>query len=403
MRTIAVLDGTRLVGVLSLFDIPAEAPELSRVKDYMRPAGFVVHAETSIRRLAEDFYTQNIDSAPVVAGDKYLGIATATMLLKELMRTWDPITGLSWSDRLRDWGIERLKESNELTIIFLDIDDFGLYNKKFGHIVGDRVLQTVAETLRNFIDEDRDLLVRYGGDEFVVATIRYQVAAKEFADEVRESVRLVKVGDSEEPITLSMGMSGGRRSKERENIHYAATLDNLINLASQDCQVDKLNRKKISESTVVEEPRSAVIQQPAEEPGEILAKVTRLSQQDSNGHIRVDEVFADEANPSGLTTVLLSRGADVASGVHARAGGSLVESVVHATAKAIERLVQGTQLLIDDVHLSERENGAKYIAVTGRLANAAGQMPISAIKQVVDNLAMSAAQTAIAAIESAHV
>ncbi|MBX3119797.1 MAG: diguanylate cyclase [Fimbriimonadaceae bacterium] len=392
MRTIAVLDGVRLVGALSLYDIPADVPELAKVSDYMRPTGFVVHSEMTIRRLAEEFHTQNLDSAPVVAGEKYLGIATATMLLKELLRTWDPITGLSWSDRLRDWGIDRLKESEELTIIFLDIDDFGLYNKKFGHIVGDRVLQVVAECLRELIDEDRDLLVRYGGDEFVLATVRYQVTAKEFAEAVRERVRVINISDAEEPISLSMGVSGGRRSKERESIHYAATLDNLINLASQDCQVDKLNRKKLKNGFVPEEPRFAV----AAAPEEAIVETPEVG-------IRVDEVFADEANPAGLTTVLLSRGPDVASGVHSRAGGSVVESVVHATAKAIERLTPGIQLLIDDVHLSERENGTKYIAVTGRLVSDGGQMPISAIKPVDNNLSLSAAQTAILAIESSRV
>lgn len=394
MRAIAVLDGPRLVGVLSLFDMPADAPEYARVKEYMRPTGYVVQADTLIRRLAEEFYTQNIDSAPVVSGDTYLGIATSTMLLKELLRTWDPITGLSWSDRLRDWGIDRLKEGSELTIIFLDIDDFGLYNKKFGHIVGDRVLQNTAESLRQLVDEHSDLLVRYGGDEFVIATLRFPANAREFAETVREHVRQIKIGEPDEPISLSMGVSGGRRSKERENIHYAATLDNLINLASQDCQVDKLNRKRQIEGFVPEEPRFAVTAMPSDESengGE-----TPLP-------IRVDEVFADETNPTGLTTVLLSRGGEVASGVHARAGGSVVESVVHATAKAIERLVPGIQCMIDDVHLSEREGGSRYVAVTGRLVSNSGHMPISAIKPVGNSLTLSAAQTAISAIESSKV
>ncbi len=394
MRTIAVLDGTRLVGVLSLYDIPADASELSRVRDYMRSAGYVAQADTSIRRLAEDFHTQNIDSAPVVSGEQYLGIATATMLLKELLRTWDPITGLSWSDRLRDWGIDRLKEGSELTIIFLDIDDFGQYNKKFGHIVGDRVLQIVAESLREMLDEDRDMLVRYGGDEFVIATIRYQATAKDFADMVRERVDTMNVGEAHESITLSMGLSGGRRTKERDNIHYAATLDNLINLASQDCQVDKLNRKKLSGRQPIEEPQYAVAVEIPSRHREV---------QEPSEDIQVDEVFADESNPHALTTVLLSRGSEVASGVHARSGGSLVESAVQATAKAIERLIPNLQVFIDDVHLSERENGHKYIAVTGRVVSGAGQTPISAIKPVSDSIALSAAQATISAVESVRV
>ncbi|MEI6916547.1 MAG: hypothetical protein WCL39_15535, partial [Armatimonadota bacterium] len=47
------------------------------------------------------------------------------------------------------------------------------------------------------------------------------------------------LGDAE----LDFGVSGGRRNKERETTHYAATIDDLLNRASQDCTKMKLSKQ----------------------------------------------------------------------------------------------------------------------------------------------------------------
>jgi len=62
------------------------------------------------------------------------------------------------------------REKNPIVIIMVDMDDFKLINDRFGHMQGDKVLVSVADSLRSQL-RHFDLLGRYGGDEFCVAAI----------------------------------------------------------------------------------------------------------------------------------------------------------------------------------------------------------------------------------------
>jgi diguanylate cyclase (GGDEF)-like protein len=54
-----------------------------------------------------------------------------------------------------------------LSLVFFDIDDFGEFNKSYGHTLGDRMLRALAMTLSSAIDLP-EIVARYGGDEFAV-------------------------------------------------------------------------------------------------------------------------------------------------------------------------------------------------------------------------------------------
>ena len=53
------------------------------------------------------------------------------------------------------------------SLLMLDVDDFKKVNDTYGHIVGDRMLQTLASLIENNIRKT-DVLARYGGEEFIV-------------------------------------------------------------------------------------------------------------------------------------------------------------------------------------------------------------------------------------------
>ncbi|HLV78786.1 MAG TPA: hypothetical protein VKT32_00855, partial [Chthonomonadaceae bacterium] len=59
-----------------------------------------------------------------------------------------------------------------------------------------------------------------------------------------QAVMQLHVPEAEDrEISVSIGLHGGRRTRERDPIHYTATLNNLINLASQDCTRRKEMRR----------------------------------------------------------------------------------------------------------------------------------------------------------------
>jgi two-component system, cell cycle response regulator len=83
----------------------------------------------------------------------------------------DPLTGML----NRRFGLERLREEfgrsvragSALGVLMLDIDDFKSVNDAYGHLVGDRVLRTVALITRAAL-RDGDVVARYGGEEFLI-------------------------------------------------------------------------------------------------------------------------------------------------------------------------------------------------------------------------------------------
>ena len=80
----------------------------------------------------------------------------------------DSLTGLP-NRRDFTFQLDRLisSDGDRFALIFLDIDRFKTVNDCFGHAVGDMVLKTVSERIRDCLAPD-DKVIRFGGDEFVI-------------------------------------------------------------------------------------------------------------------------------------------------------------------------------------------------------------------------------------------
>jgi len=83
----------------------------------------------------------------------------------------DPLTGLlnrGVMERVLDREFQRSKRYHiDLTVLFLDLDDFKSINDTFGHDNGDSALCHTANCL-NRLKRDSDIVARFAGDEFVV-------------------------------------------------------------------------------------------------------------------------------------------------------------------------------------------------------------------------------------------
>ena len=252
-----VLENDHVVGVLDYQDILGRDNDVP-IENIMHREFVTIPPDMPIPDAAD--LMAKIGSGRLLVMDSgiLVGVVTRGDLLPELGKSFDPITGLARADSMRDWGIAALRRGQEVTVIFIDVDQLGPFNKKYGHITGDKVLKHVAQILRSSIDIERDMLCRYAGDEFVIVTTRNSVEARELANALTEKLPTTENADLPEPVTGSIGVYGGKRSKERELVHYEATLDNLINLASKSCTVAKAQSAAVASlDAVVAAPETA--------------------------------------------------------------------------------------------------------------------------------------------------
>lgn len=115
------------------------------------------------------------------------------------------------------WTTHAFAQDKENICLMFDIDHFKRINDDYGHDIGDAVLQHLAELSKHFFRED-DIIVRYGGEEFIVLidSMSYKDACKK-AEEFR--VFIDKERDFEKfiHVTLSIGITAfeAHESKER--------------------------------------------------------------------------------------------------------------------------------------------------------------------------------------------
>ena len=93
----------------------------------------------------------------------------------KLLSQYDELTGASNRRSFRDFitgALNRDSANCRLSIIMFDIDHFKTYNDQHGHAEGDKLLVQIAEQIHLEIMGPEDMLVRWGGDEFLFASLR---------------------------------------------------------------------------------------------------------------------------------------------------------------------------------------------------------------------------------------
>ncbi|PWQ92061.1 sensor domain-containing diguanylate cyclase [Leucothrix pacifica] len=144
---------------------------------------------------------------------------------KELRRlsVTDKLTGL-WNRVKLDQGLHAQRASYSVyqetySVMIIDIDHFKHINDNYGHNVGDTVLSGIAEVLRDNI-RPRDLLGRWGGEEFMVLLPDSgNGKALEIGEEIRMAVRNHSFGLAGD-LTVSIGIC-----EVKENLRTLEVVD----------------------------------------------------------------------------------------------------------------------------------------------------------------------------------
>lgn len=109
----------------------------------------------------------------------------------------DALTGALNRRTLDQWLTRSFADAHrsnkELSVLFVDLDHFKTINDTYGHAAGDHCLRRVSAALRSVIGL-HDLLGRYGGEEFMVASMDATVdSARQLGERIRAAIETMPV------------------------------------------------------------------------------------------------------------------------------------------------------------------------------------------------------------------
>jgi two-component system chemotaxis family response regulator WspR len=139
----------------------------------------------------------------------------------------DGLTGLSnrryFEEYYKTEWANSIREKKAISILMIDIDHFKQYNDTYGHLSGDEILKSVANSLKKTFRRPKDLAVRMGGEEFIVVlphTTASELAV--LATKVVRAVEALNLPHSASPVAdyVTISVGGATRMPEREEFPF---------------------------------------------------------------------------------------------------------------------------------------------------------------------------------------
>jgi diguanylate cyclase (GGDEF)-like protein len=137
---------------------------------------------------------EDLEALEIIASFAAIAISHARMHREVSHRAvTDGLTGLfnrRYFEELLDRELQRAeRHGREFSLALVDVNDFKLYNDRYGHQAGDEALAALGTALRTSL-RSSDLAARYGGDEMVVILpeTRLEKAYQLFAKRVRNAM-----------------------------------------------------------------------------------------------------------------------------------------------------------------------------------------------------------------------
>lgn len=120
------------------------------------------------------------------------------------------------------------RNTQPLSLLFIDVDHFKLYNDHYGHQDGDSCLKQVAGALSDSLARAVDSVCRYGGEEFVaILPNTEQIGAEKVAESMRTAVEGLAIShkhSAHQKVTISIGISTYSPFAPTDKINSAKSL-----------------------------------------------------------------------------------------------------------------------------------------------------------------------------------
>ena len=168
----------------------------------------------TVQSKEENAYDQNdLHTLKILANYSAIAIENAMSYKKvEDIATYDNLTRFLTKFeiiRLGEIIYDKYKSNNSrFSVTMIDLDNFKKVNDSYGHVVGDKVLSMVAETISKCI-RNTDYIGRYGGDEFLLICPGLgEPEAVDVAERIRFTIEN-KLYNIEEGVVISLTISLG--------------------------------------------------------------------------------------------------------------------------------------------------------------------------------------------------
>lgn len=224
-----VLENNKLVGIITSKDLYLSHTNRI-VADTMTKTVVYCSPDDTVWEANEELIKNKIERLPVLNNGDLIGIITKTQIIKAISQLTDPLTGLYNSAYIYLIISNLFKKSHEISVLLFDINEFGQINKRIGHVYGDKCIILVSEIIKENTNNELDYLCRYGGDEFVIVTVRGIKEAEILAQSIIDKIATTPYEGI--TITVTAGICGGKRRVARTTNNHFKTAENLINKAS---------------------------------------------------------------------------------------------------------------------------------------------------------------------------
>lgn len=142
----------------------------------------------------------------------------------EYKATHDELTQLPNRYYLINKTDEWIKKYSNFNLIFIDIDNFKSINDSYGHKIGDLVLKEITNKISKSLKKE-DLLIRQGGDEFIVFTTEID-DIESYSNNLLNNIKeIFNLNNKQLKITASFGVA--RYPNDSENIDDLITCSDM--------------------------------------------------------------------------------------------------------------------------------------------------------------------------------